>query len=1577
MSKSKLTEIIESIVDALADTASDPAETAKLLRSTAIQITSCKNINNHSSSQQQQQQHAQWTEESGELAAVAKLVVALLEGTARNFRILGLALLTHLAVLHAPTFVRILEHDGGVGLWARSFDICASELYWGLTTLFDDAGTELHALLVVVDKIVAVVKDKNSHPSELRGAAADLLCSSVLSRIRDLAKGVALAQGRSRAAAAGSGGGLADEMRRAAMQLLRAIVMLAPRKHLDSCGIISTIVDLYLNQDGNVVVSPGELAEVLCRCCIANRLSAHDTAALFFPYVDVATPADARAEVVAAHRRGRCEMVLRYLASSYEGVAVFNVTAPLGVRLLVDALGLSGGSIARKMLLMHLFVVLLHSAAPHREVHESGPWTTYARLESTHNNFMLRSQSFLDSSTVAGGGGGAGKKKKRDGDGDDDDEDAEGGDGFDLIEDEQDFKAALLMEIERDGVLVEAEPVTYFARDATLGAMLLIFEREGLSRSLVSVLLPAGATEIDPQLADGSIALMQTVLGLMRPLLALDAVVTVNQALDSAIASLLMQKNPIIGALISKKSAVSSYSIMSGGGGGGGGSLMHREQLQNNATAVAAASNQSLSDRIDQTKVVKVARMHEWNLFATLDVIQSRAVVPALAAKEKLATKFVKALLAFYSPDGLGDASLFGQQPFKSINRNDTIPTLGLIGVSLIESLLASGSGDFGSALLVEFGFPMRLADFFVGALMDQNSYEALTKTMAGDYLRWVRVFTSCTEGLRLLSVNNFFKRVREAARSGMAPQVWEMVLRAFSGKPIVAPDALGRYVLPQTDPRPQFYVDILAQSLADSASHSGGPSLASGLEGRSGALLARSFGASSLGNASAAFGGGPSAAQVIRYSALSQLFILASRARFASRAILTAAVKAVFDVMVAPDSDPRVRDLASQLLSMWLRLGGPESGTDTDEFLAFESAAAKIDEHVTLHATHIHSVLHTCFLLPRATEGNAPFAETLRRCMEKLVAELCAAPQAVVERFLLAPHNQAFDESHFYRKSTSGTGGSDGSFIAASSMGGGAVGTSFSAASGSSPAASSLSFSSSVSGQSSALSGPQQQKRDSGSRLPAERRCGAVRPQILGAIAETPRGSELLRESSFLCGMVSIVRAVADALNNNINNNNSNASDCFGPSSSGAGEAMSQQAASRGGGMGNPSVSFLVPPPSASSFAGGDAAASKQHQHNNNNNNQHGADVLILNRLLRDPAKSTLSWVPASSYAWESNTVNTAARGGGAGAGAGQSQEKISAGVIEIRQSEAIARVHLALLALGSICTSDCGAELVGPQVLASAVTIAASSIANDVPTTSGFVPSAVACLALAAQSMSGRSFLSPHGNVRCEPYHDALTSSMVQVGFMSPAATNSLISGGARRSNSSHNNSPSNYSSSSSRRGSTMNVANSSSAPPSEKSPELAAAAAAATAATSAAADATGETVVVHLRNMRRSRFSASSAGTFSAFGSRSSAPSFRAWSGSACAKDREAFSAALMMKEPFPAVVLNLNDPQALKSKLATLWKENSAPFLDAGNRAQMRHLLAQAVTVPPESRHVLAVLFYMQKNHVSKFCSSVNT
>lgn len=1567
-----------------------------------------------------------------ELNAICKLVVFLLEGTSRNFRLLALALLcngsalyntkqqqqqqpTSVASLSPPTsptspvptvtatsslFYRFWATCGGATLWIRCFDICACDISGNAEPF--EATSELSALLFVVSNILSIIRSDAQKTPSLRlvesaenigrqetskasvavssPEPAEFLGIALLIRLRDLALGRAFVIPRkSSSHQIHQVVSFVDELRRTVVSLLREAAVWAPRRNSEACGIVQALIDLFLihQQDssalaagagngggggngasgatqgtqaaptvgaagtvlaaarggssgpagnalgGAAVVSPfishSDIVETLVQCCFVGKLSPQDTSALFFPYVDVAVAGDHQSEDAAAARRGKCELVLRFLASSQDGIAVFNATAPLGLRLLIDALGLAGGSTKRKMLLMHIFVVMLHAAAPHREVQVNGRWSSYAAVDSTITKQFFGARSFVVSKSTNEEKNEEEEAKERE------------QEEFDVIDDEDDDVQQKALRVEGPEtdvpVSVEAEPTTFFARDATLGALLLVLEREGLSRALISVLLPT-VEELDPPLAEGSIALLQILLNLMGNLLSYEVTIAINQALDNAIAHLLRRRNPIIGALIAKALprptvSSSSTSVISGGSsllhlqqqqhqqlvpqslspniysgspsggkgsssppgspqlqqqqqqqgasGGGGGSSTSNNNGNHNGTHGAGSnnniqlraesnvppiSNASLGERIEQAKILKSNKpLTEWNLFMTLDVVQSPVLMAAVVAKEKIPTRFVKHLLHFYRCDGLGDARYFGGEPFRSIPRETAISTLGTIGVHLVAALLQHPE----ATNLVECEIPNTLADFFVGCLMNPDSKETLLKNMSGDYLKWIRCFTGSQHGLKLLSACDFFNRIRSAATTNKASEVWEMVVKSFSAKPGQNPDALGRCYLPTTDPRPQFYSDVLRTTLNFD------PSKAS-------PMLIVSNGR-------------------LRTAALSQLFVLAARARFSNREVLFAATQVVFEVMtmsttiggagcsssnvnnnssnsnnnlnnsknnssrtsncagkgVIEKHDPALLadcDLAAQLLSMWIRMGG----IDSDEWLAFESACeGHLDKHV--EKDYVQNVLHSCYSQPGSTEGDTPIGDCLRKCAQRLLQHLGSSPEKLAAH-VFGPLKKSFDESHFYN-------------------------------------------------------------RNDHPPLPGARRHGSLRPQLLGALAESEYGATLLKESALFTSLVSAVNQVATLV----------------PSGEGS---------DRGA-------------------VGGIASS-----------------PLMMSCLQRD-ASSVLSWAPSPTYSWDSSADPAAVdfhHRGLAKCSVPQLNNEGTGGSNSRHQN-----IHVALLALGSICSSDAGAELVGLETLTSVVAIASASLSNHA-SLSSFVSTSMITLSLLSQSSAVREILSSCltsvGTVRFESYDPSSSSKNLanaKVAFFSPAsiaeiqAQRDLVS--------------------------SVKVQH-------QQTSFGGVGSAGANRVSPTAQNVSFQFPIFSTESFASVRQFSSSVGAASGLyggaggGERSlpfaSSANYRLrqqqqlqqqvqrQQGNMSELDFMSSNSEVVQNEPLKSVMSSLHSPSGLKTKLEKLWKQNTGYFSDLENKRLIRLLMAQPIFVAAECRHLIALFFYKPKSKVKSFVES---
>jgi hypothetical protein len=299
-----------------------------------------------------------------------------------------------------------------------------------------------------------------------------------------------------------------------------------------------------------------------------------------------------------------------------------------------------------------------------------------------------------------------------------------------MVDDAEDVRASrqlLLVGIE-PGWTYNAPNAPYFnARDPLLAALLLLLEKEGLSRALLNVLQPEGASNVDPSLAEGALVLLQALLSLMRPVLPIEMVRSLNQSLDRAVATLLARRDPVVSALISRSlpatASVAAVPVIAA------------------ATAQPVASPAlSLSSRINATRVLISPQDYQlWNLHACLDVV-SAAMAAATTSSgsgsaEKDARKFIATLVTFFRPDG-------PEGGYRHVSRRDATPALSELGLALLQAVLRLPPLNI-REWLAETKLHASLVTFLENALREKDGgLAAMSATMSGDYLRWLAVLT-------------------------------------------------------------------------------------------------------------------------------------------------------------------------------------------------------------------------------------------------------------------------------------------------------------------------------------------------------------------------------------------------------------------------------------------------------------------------------------------------------------------------------------------------------------------------------------------------------------------------------------------------------------------------------------------------------------------------------------------------------------------------------------------------------------------------------------------------------------------
>ena len=99
-----------------------------------------------------------------QLTAILKFITFLWEGSSRNFRLMAIALLCNSSASYndkfstSSLFYKFFCEGEGISLWVRAFDFCTCELSVFNADLYGDVGTEMNALLLVVDKLISVIK---------------------------------------------------------------------------------------------------------------------------------------------------------------------------------------------------------------------------------------------------------------------------------------------------------------------------------------------------------------------------------------------------------------------------------------------------------------------------------------------------------------------------------------------------------------------------------------------------------------------------------------------------------------------------------------------------------------------------------------------------------------------------------------------------------------------------------------------------------------------------------------------------------------------------------------------------------------------------------------------------------------------------------------------------------------------------------------------------------------------------------------------------------------------------------------------------------------------------------------------------------------------------------------------------------------------------------------------------------------------------------------------------------------------------------------------------------------------------
>eukprot|EP00759_Apiculatamorpha_spiralis_P051158 PhF_6_TR512/c0_g1_i1/m.291/K08267/RICTOR; rapamycin-insensitive companion of mTOR len=505
-----------------------------------------------------------------------------------------------------------------------------------------------------------------------------------------------------------------DGLKRKCVELLRDLFIKSPKsvalgggiKLLLSCALDTMMMDLMESVLDAVLTA---LETPQGRTAI--RLYS-DLTVLLAPFTEK-LPMDKKLFKEAMNRMKLARNAILHIGRTWGGLFWLG-SDPQGIRTLIDVLYLPGAT-ERKMIIFELLNSLLKGAAPHRAITQKGPWTTFVEdgdllpKVQTPDLVSIECGSFVVSA---------------------DREPAIG-----------DIDTALLS----DNIHVEdtnAHVVNVHMFDTFLGCILLMFEREGLTKALVT-LVREGTHAEESFTSQSAAQLLQQIHVIMETLFPREAVLNLHTTFDAVISQMLSERKGEDLALGSDKVKTLMAKLQHEQDSVGNRSTsLHLGNIKlQMATTMDDSAFQAL---VKETQVLNERAWAKWNVEAIMTLI--RGPLRRLPRLKEIGDRFFQRILEFLKPS---------KNLFNSMTREPKFTCYATLAYRTVELLLMTKEG---TAFLAESGLMNEIYEKLLEVtnpkIPDNTrvfNKEHLTYHMTREYFRLIGKCCDHPNGISLL----------------------------------------------------------------------------------------------------------------------------------------------------------------------------------------------------------------------------------------------------------------------------------------------------------------------------------------------------------------------------------------------------------------------------------------------------------------------------------------------------------------------------------------------------------------------------------------------------------------------------------------------------------------------------------------------------------------------------------------------------------------------------------------------------------------------------------------------------------